>query len=287
MPKRSRIVTKANGLARRASERIKTNERIHKELPELPKKIRVKPGVKYINLTRTTPNQPPSVKPLADAIAKKYHAFLRSAPKNRVFVVAIGGAEGTAKTFLASEIQRLFWGKIEIRTLAMDDYYKLSRRERKRKVQELKQTGRMNREDLMIFEISNNPVLSDFQLLLQHIEALKQGRAIQKHFYDHSDGEIICNRETVQPPRQGILLVEGVYALREELKRAVDLAVFVFAEEEKKYQRVSKRDATERAHGIYMSNKYFFEAQLTSYRRYIEPTIRNADIIVNTTRLFD
>lgn len=294
MPKHCKFLTragtlyfKARGHVRSVPKIQKTGERIYRELPELPRKTKIKPNAKYINLVRVSPVKSPSVKPLADAVTQRYQAFLGSSPKNRVFVVAIGGAEGTAKTFLAFEIKRLLGAEIKIRTLAMDDYYKLSRRERKRKVQELKQKGRMGREDLMIFEISNDPALSDFQLLLRHIDALKQGRAVKKHFYDHSNGEIIRNCKTVQPPGQGILLVEGVYALRKELKQAADLNVFVFAEEEKKYQRVSKRDATERAHGIYRSNKYFFEAQLTSYRRYVEPTIRNADIIVNTTHLFD
>jgi uridine kinase len=241
---------------------------------------------KYLNLTRTSQTLPPSGKQLADAIAEQYKLF-SNYHTNRVFVVALGGAEGTAKTFLASEITTLLGKEVEVKVLAMDDYYKLSRKERKSKVQELKKEGKMSREDLMIFEISNDPTLSDFQLLLEHIKLLKQGTAIQKHFYNHRNGEIIRNSETIEPLPGGILIVEGIYALRDELKQVADLNVFVFTEEGKKYQRVSERDADQRAHGVYKSNKYFFEAQLPSYRKYIEPTAKNAGIIVNTTHLFD
>ncbi|MBN2066916.1 MAG: hypothetical protein JW744_00430 [Candidatus Diapherotrites archaeon] len=287
MPKKRSWISKAGELAERFSGRGKARKKMRGHLPELPKRVKIKPGARYLNLAKgeATPSQ--AVRPLTDAIAQSYRAFLQHSPRKQVFVVGIGGAEGTAKTFLASEITKLLGDHVEVRTLAMDDYYKMSRRERKKKVQELKRKGRMSRENLMIFEISNDPVLSDFQTLLEHIEALKQGRPVQKHFYDHSNGEIIRNSRRVEPMQQGILLVEGIYALRKELRRAIDCGVFVFTGEEKKYQRVSKRDAAERAHGIYRSNKYFFEAQLTSYRRYIEPTIRNADIVVNTTHLFD
>ena len=257
------------------------------EIPtELSAETEIAQTAKYINLTRASQTHTPSGKQLANAIAEQYKLFSKR-HKNRIFVVAIGGAEGTAKTFLASEITTLLGKDVGVRVLAMDDYYKMSRKERKSKVQELRKKGKMSREDLMIFEISNDPALSDFQLLLKHIRSLKQGVAIQKHVYDHSNGEIIRDSETVDPFPSGILIVEGIYALRNELRQAADLNVFVFTEEEKKYQRVSERDADQRAHGVYKSNKYFFEAQLPSYRKYIEPTIKNAGIIVNTTHLFD
>ena len=89
------------------------------------------------------------------------------------------------------------------------------------------------------------------------------------------------------PVKEGILFVEGIFALKDELDGIADLNVFVYTAEEKKSQRVARRDSVERGNGDYWANKYFLEAQIPSYRRHIEPTIKNADVIIDTTNLFD
>lgn len=250
---------------------------------KLPGDIKLKPNVKYLMLRHDSSND---IKNLALSFCEKYDRFKEESRAGGVFVIAVGGAEATAKTYLVKEFKKLLRDRINVLVLAMDDYLKLSRKERKETVDALRVRGKMGEEDLPIYEIGNDPSLTDFELLIKHIHELKEGKSITKNVYDHTDGNILKNVEKVEPIKKGIVFFEGIFALRDELDGVADLNVFVYTAEEKKHQRVAKRDSVERGHGDYWANKYFFEAQVPSYRKYIEPTIRNADVIIDTTNLF-
>lgn len=248
-----------------------------------PANIELKSNVEYLMLRHDSPND---IQNLIINFCEKYDHFKEKSASG-IFVIAVGGAEATAKTYLVNEFKKLLRDRIHIIVLAMDDYLKLSRKERKEKVDTLRERGTMSDEDLLVYEIGNAPSLTDFESLKKNINELKEGKPIIKNIYNHTDGNIIKNREEVGPVKEGILFVEGIFALKDELDGIADLNIFVYSAEEKKSQRVARRDSVERGHGDYLANKYFLEAQIPSYRRHIEPTIKNADVIIDTTNLFD
>ena len=250
---------------------------------KLPEAIKLKPNIEYLTLRHNSPND---IKNLITFFSEKYDNFKKKSASS-IFVIAVGGAEATAKTYLVNEFKKLLQDRISTLVLAMDDYLRLSRKERKEKVDALRVRGKMSEEDLLIYEIGNDPSLTDFESLKKHINELKKSKSITKNVYDHTDGNVVKFKEEVEAIKKGILFFEGIFALKAELNGIADLNIFVYADEEKKHQRITKRDSVERGHGDYWANKYFLEAQIPSYRRYVEPTIKNADVIIDTTNLFD
>ena len=87
-----------------------------------------------------------------------------------VFVIGVAGDSGSGKTTFTRAIRAIF-GKDLISTITTDDYHRYDRQERK-KIGITPLVPRANR----------------FDLLEEHLAALKAGRSINKPVYNHDNG---------------------------------------------------------------------------------------------------
>jgi len=125
----------------------------------------------------------------------------------RVFVFGIAGDSGSGKTTISRGIRRIL-GEDMVATFSMDDYHSLDRRQRKER----------NITPL-------HPEANQFELLAEHLEALRRGEKINKPVYDHSTGEIAG---TVPFGPAPVIIVEGLHPLfTERLRRQIDFKIFV------------------------------------------------------------
>ena len=86
----------------------------------------------------------------------------------KVFVFGIGGDSGSGKTTISRGIKRIL-GEDMVCSFSMDDYHSLDRRQRaERRITPL------------------HPQANHLDLLAEHLEALRQGKGINKPVYDHS-----------------------------------------------------------------------------------------------------
>lgn len=90
----------------------------------------------------------------------------------RVFVFGIAGDSGSGKTTISRGIRRIL-GEDMVATFSMDDYHSLDRRQRKER----------NITPL-------HPDANQFDLLAEHLEALRRNERIDKPVYDHRTGAI-------------------------------------------------------------------------------------------------
>ena len=137
----------------------------------------------------------------------------------------------------------------------------------------------------MIFVVANQPSMIDVNKIVKDIKKLKKGKEITKNRYDHKTGEIQKNAEKLQITGKTLLIVEGLFALRSDIAKNLDLKIFLECEEEELFKRYLERDKKNRGYPFYKSAKYFFEGELPTYRKYLTKTKKQADIIINTTRI--
>lgn len=144
----------------------------------------------------------------------------------RVFVVAVAGDSGSGKTTLSQGIRRLL-GDDLVSTFSMDDYHSLDREERRiRAITPL------------------NPAANRFDLLAEHLGALRRGEEIEKPVYDHSSGTI---KGPVPFRSSPVLIVEGLHPFYTPvLRREIDLKVFVDPSRAVKRRWKIKRDCIDR-----------------------------------------
>ncbi len=145
---------------------------------------------------------------------------------DRVFVVAVAGDSGSGKTTLSRGLRKLL-GEDLVSTFSMDDYHSLDREERRvRGITPL------------------NPAANRLDLLADHLGALRRGEEINKPIYDHSDGTI---KGPVPFRSAPVLIIEGLHPFyTPELRREIDLAIFVDPSRAVKRRWKIKRDCIDR-----------------------------------------
>ena len=146
----------------------------------------------------------------------------------RVFVFGIAGDSGSGKTTISRGIRRIL-GEDMVATFSMDDYHSLDRRQRKER----------NITPL-------HPDANQFNLLAEHLEALRRNERIDKPVYDHRTGEI---SGTVPFGPAPVIIVEGLHPLyTERLRSQIDFKIFVDPSRSVKRLWKIRRDVGERGY---------------------------------------
>lgn len=177
-------------------------------------------------------------------------------------VVGLAGGTGSGKSTVAEAIARAAAGDVAI--LPQDAYYRA-------------------RADLPAGDRSilnfDEPGAFDTDLLVAHLDALVQGRPVEKPVYDFTSDDRSDRTETVRPA--AVVVVEGLLVLHDpRLRERMTLKVFVDAPADERFIRRLERDVRERGRTA--------ESVIEGYRRtvkpmhdlFVEPTKANADLIV-------
>ncbi len=180
-----------------------------------------------------------------------------------MLIVGIAGGTGSGKTTVVKKITENI-NKNQIALMPQDSYYKdnshLPLDERKR----------------INFD---HPNAIEWDLLIEHIKTLKAGKPIKQPIYSY----LTCTRshETVKILPQRVIIVEGILCLSHpELRKLMDLKVFVHADADDRLNRVIRRDIVERGRTVDMVLDRYEETVKPSHEQFIEPTKRFADIII-------
>jgi phosphoribulokinase len=181
----------------------------------------------------------------------------------RPIFVAIGGDSGSGKSTLTAGFYRVF-PKSRITSLCLDDYHSLDRRERG-----------------LIGITGLNPRATDFSLMENQLQALKQGRTINKPVYDHSNGTF-APREELRA--RDVVIVQGLHPfLVSGIRGLFDLKVWLDPEEDLKYRWKLQRDVAKRGYAEEDVRKEI-EARRDDVEKYIAPQSRYADLVVRFYR---
>ncbi len=180
-----------------------------------------------------------------------------------MLIVGIAGGTGSGKTTVVRKIiDRL--PPDEVAILPQDAYYK--------------DNSHLPLEERQEINF-DHPSSIEFPLLVRHLRMLKEGEEIQRPVYSY----LSCTRavETVPIEPKHVILVEGILILTdEELRKEIDIKVFVDADADDRLSRVIQRDIRERGRSVEKVLERYDKTVKPMHLQFIEPTKRYADIIV-------
>ena len=183
--------------------------------------------------------------------------------KNKPFVIGVAGGSGSGKSTVTREVLASI-GSDMAAVVMQDDYY-------------LDQTH-MTPEDRRKTNY-DHPDAFDWPLMAQHVQALRRGEAIEMPEYDFAADNRSTKTITVKPAP--VIVVEGLFALYDaELRSMMSLKIYVDTASDVRFIRRVQRDIAERGRSTDNVIKQYLETVRPMHKQFIEPTKRNADVIL-------
>ncbi len=181
----------------------------------------------------------------------------------RPLVVGIAGGSGSGKTTVVAEIVRAI-GADRVTVLHQDAYYRdnsrLSAEER----------ARLNYD---------HPDAFDTPLLVAHLEALRRGESVESPVYDFAAHA--RSAEAEHKPARAVVVVEGILILYEpELRRLMDIRIFVDTDADVRLIRRLQRDVAERGRTVESVIRQYVATVRPMHLEFVQPSMRYADVII-------
>ena len=184
-----------------------------------------------------------------------------------MLIIGIAGGTGSGKTTVVNQIIKQL-PTDEVCVISQDCYYNA--------------TDNMPYEERAEINF-DHPRAIDFNLIIDHLKALKAGNTIDQPVYSF----VTHNRtkDTIKTHPRKVVIVEGILILNnKELRDLFDIKIFVHAETDERLIRRLKRDITERGRDM---NEVLSRYQTTlkpMHQEFIEPTKNFADLIIPNDR---
>ncbi|MFT4604197.1 MAG: uridine kinase [Rhodothermales bacterium] len=125
----------------------------------------------------------------------------------------------------------------------------------------------------------DHPDSLETELLCRHLDALRDGRTIEKPVYDFTTHSRSDRTVTIEP--KAVVLVEGILVLADKhLTERLDLRVFVKADDDIRLVRRIRRDISERGRSIESVLTQYETTVRPMYIKFVQPSMANADLIV-------
>lgn len=176
-----------------------------------------------------------------------------------IFIIGVAGDSGTGKTTFTRAIREIF-GKDLVSTITIDDYHRYDRQERK---------------TLGITPLV--PEANRFDLLEEHLEALKAGKSIEKPVYNHDNG--VFDPPVLFRPTK-ILILEGLHPfITQRMRDLIDFKLYVDPDPEVKRAWKIKRDVGRRGYSPEAVVKEMAERE-PDFEQYVAPQCRFADAVI-------
>lgn len=125
----------------------------------------------------------------------------------------------------------------------------------------------------------DHPAAIDFELLKEHLQELRAGRAVEQPIYSFVEH----NRtdQTLRTLPQKVMIVEGILILTHpEIRDLFDIKIFVHADSDERLIRRLKRDISERGRDIKEVLERYQTTLKPMHNQFIEPTKAFADLII-------
>jgi uridine kinase len=178
-------------------------------------------------------------------------------------VIGIAGGSGSGKTTVVQKILERV-GVDRIAYLQHDSYYK-----------DLSGLPPAMRRTINF----DHPNSLETELLIQHVEALRNHQAVEIPIYDFSTDTRTSETYTVAPHR--VILVEGILIFTEpDLRKLFDVKIFVDTDADLRFIRRLRRDITERGRSAESVIKQYEETVRPMHLEFVEPSKRYADVII-------
>jgi len=181
----------------------------------------------------------------------------------RNILIGVAGGTGSGKTTVTRAVKERF-GQSEVVLLEQDFYYRAFDH------LPLEERARINYD---------HPDAFDTELLIEHVERLVAGVAIEKPIYD-----FVTHRrrpETLRVEPSHVIIFEGILVLENpRLRELMDIKIFVDTDADVRIIRRLRRDMTERGRTFESVIEQYLNTVRPMHLQFVEPSKRYADIII-------
>jgi uridine kinase len=180
-----------------------------------------------------------------------------------MLMIGIAGGTGSGKSTVARAIVEQL-GEQQVALMQQDAYY-------------------LDHPDLSFAERSqlnyDHPNSFDTELLLSHLQRLRQGQSIEMPVYDFA---LHRRRPETQPlEAKPVVILEGIHVLVDErIRRELDIRVFVDTDPDVRVLRRLMRDIQERGRTVESVCEQYLSTVKPMHDAFIEPSKRYADLII-------
>ncbi|WP_448910615.1 uridine kinase [Holdemania massiliensis] len=179
-------------------------------------------------------------------------------------LIGIVGGSASGKTTIAQCLKEEFEQTRSVVIIREDDYYK------------------DQSEKTMAERVKTNydhPFAFDHALMIEQIDALLAGQAIEKPVYDFVQHTRSTLTEVVEPC--DVVVLEGLFVLEEpELRKRLNIKVYVDTDADIRFIRRLMRDVEERGRTLQSVVNQYTETVRVMHEQFIEPSKRYADVII-------
>ncbi len=180
-----------------------------------------------------------------------------------VVVLGIAGGSASGKTTVTKKILQAQYGQ-PIALLDQDSYYR--------------DLSHLPLEERKGFNF-DHPESFDNELFCQHLDRLRSRQAVEKPTYSFQDYIRLGPTKRIEPGR--IVIVEGILVLGiEEIRRRLDVKIFVEADDDIRFIRRLTRDVKKRGRSIDDVVSQYLDTVRPMHLTFVEPSKRYADVII-------
>lgn len=180
-----------------------------------------------------------------------------------MLIIGIAGGSGCGKTTVVREIIKRL-PKNSVAVIPQDAYYW--------------DNGHLSPEEKLSINF-DHPNSIEWTLLVKQIDALRRDESIEMPVYSYIDCARLKETVTIEPRK--VIIVEGILIYSDlELVKRLDIKVYVDAESDERLMRIIRRDTVERGRDPMKVLEHYSRWVKPMHLQFIEPTKRNADIIV-------
>ena len=178
-------------------------------------------------------------------------------------LIGITGGTGSGKSTIADALYSNF-SKDRITMIQQDMYYK--------------DQSHLSMEERVKTNY-DHPMAFDNDLLVEHLQKLIKGEALEKPRYDFTIHNRAKDTTTVEP--REIIIVEGILILEDErIRDLLDIKVYVDTDADIRILRRLVRDIDERGRTVESVIDQYLKMVRPMHMEFTEPTKRYADIII-------
>ena len=180
-----------------------------------------------------------------------------------VYIIAIAGGSGSGKSTFASSLLNQFPESIAL--VSCDNYYKAQ--------------DHLPLEERRLLNY-DAPEALELDLMAHHLQALKQGEAVDCPVYDFALHTRSGKVERIEP--RPVIIVDGILILSDPaLRELFDLMIYVETDADERILRRARRDMETRGRQIDDIMQQYLSTVKPMHETYVEPSKKHADLILN------
>lgn len=178
-------------------------------------------------------------------------------------VIGVAGGSGSGKTTVVRRIIDAL-GSSDVTILEHDRYY------RDHPELRLEERAALNYD---------HPDSLDTPLLVEHVQALRDGRSVEVPAYDFARHARHSHTDTMHP--RTVVIVEGILIFSDApLRKLMDVKVFVDTDDDTRFIRRLQRDVRDRGRTVDSVIDQYLSTVKPMHLEFVEPSKRYADLIV-------